>query len=130
MYLRFVTLETNRHSHVAQGLFGAAYALRREGRLEEHEALWFESVVGWFERNLKAPKHYDIDLRYDSKAYDKVVYWFRAEATQHIQAMREVATMLGHHGIPHRLLRSDKPGIIVYRDARQVGAIPFRDGAR
>jgi len=130
MYLRFVTLETNRRSHVAQGLFGSAYDLHDADHLEEHEAIWFKGVVGWFERNLKVPKRYDLDLRYDSKAYDKVVYWFRAEATEHVRAMREVATMLGHHGIPHRVLRTDKPGIIVYRDEHQVGAIPFRDGPK
>lgn len=130
MYLRFVTFESDPDSHVSQGLFQAAYDLRRQGLLEEHERVWFEDVVGWFELNLKAPSRTDIKLRYDSNDFDRVVYWFRPQATEHIRRMREVAAMLEHHGVPHRLLKTDKPGHIVYGDEFQVGAIPHRDGVK
>ncbi len=89
-----------------------------------------KGVVGWFDRNLKAPSRTDIKLPYDSKQYERVVFWFRPEARQHIQKMREVAVMLQHHGVPHRVLKTDKPGRVVYSDEFQVGAIPYRDGIR
>jgi len=98
--------------------------------LEEHERLWFKEVVGWFERNLKVPSRTDIGLPYDSNEYERVVYWFRPGAREHIARMREVAAMLKHHGVSHRLLKTDKPGRIVYSDEFQVGAIPHRDGVK
>jgi hypothetical protein len=127
-FVRFISAQTDPDSRASQGLFQAAYALQREGMLAEHERLWFKEVVGWFEDNLKAPKRVDIQLRYDSKEYKRVVYWFRSGATEHIRRMREVASMLNHHGVAHRLLKTDKPGRIVYEDEFQVGAIPHRDG--
>lgn len=131
MFLRFVSGEVDAASHVSQGLFQAAYALRDAGDLEEHERLWFEEVVGWFESNLKAPKKVDLrGLPWYSKEHDRVVYWFRDTAHEHIQRMREVATMLSHHGVPNRLLRTPKPGRVVYSDKFQVAAIPHRDGLK
>jgi hypothetical protein len=130
-FLRFVTDRIDPDSHVAQGLFGAAYALRDEGVLEEHERVWFAEVVGWFEQHLHVPKHFDLDLPSCAKAErGRVIYWFKASAQQPIQRMRQVATMLRHHGVGTRVLRTVRPGHVVYEDASQVGAIPWRDGVR
>lgn len=130
MYLRCVSGATDPDSHVSQGLFQAAYNLRDEGLLEEHERRWFKEVVGWFEKHLKAPSFTDIRLRHDSSVHERVVYWFRPGAKQHIARMREVAVMLKHHGVSHRLLKTDKPGRIVYSDEFQVGPVPHRDGVK
>ncbi|MGE0191846.1 MAG: hypothetical protein AB7T63_07350 [Planctomycetota bacterium] len=44
--------------------------------------------------------------------------------------MRHLATMLREHGVVVRVLRTAKPGRIVYDDDLQIGAIPFRGGVR
>ena len=129
-YLRFVTTRRHRDSGASEGLFAAAYDLRRAGAFAVHEALWFQQTVGWFERHVKAPKRVDLDLPYWSKQEDRVVWWWHAEAATPIRHMRHLATMLREHGVVVRVLRSAKPRLIVYDDDVQVGAIPFRDGVR
>lgn len=127
MFLRFVTSYRDPDSHRAQGPFVAAYALRDRGELDEHERAWFQEVVGWFDRHLKGPRGGVWRVRSQAER-DLVIFWFKAGAHEHVQRMRDVCTMLGHHGVPTRLIRSASPGRIVYEDEHQVGAIPFRDG--
>ena len=124
MYLRFVTQRVDPKSHKAQGLFQAAYDLRDGALLEPHEATWFTEVVGWFERHLAVPVLYLGGRRGECR---RVLFWFKAEAHEHVQRMQQVGVMLGHHGVPTRMLRSSRPGRIVYQDEHQIGAIPFRD---
>lgn len=61
-YLRFVTTRRHRDSGASEGLFAAAYDLRRAGAFAAHEAVWFQQTVGWFERHVKVPKRVDLDL--------------------------------------------------------------------
>jgi len=129
-FLRFVTGTTDTDSHVAQGIFQSAYALREDGALEEHEALWYEEVVGWFDEHLHAPKRIDFSLRWFSTEHERVIFWLKDTATEHIQRMREMCALLSHYGVATRVLRTERPGTVVYEDEHQVGAIPFRDGVK
>ena len=45
-YLRFVTTRRHRDSGASEGLFAAAYDLRRAGAFAAHEAVWFQQTVG------------------------------------------------------------------------------------
>ena len=128
LYLRFVTSETDADSHVSQGVFQAAHALRDAGALEEQEAVWFSDVVGWFGKNLRAPSRSDFSLPYYSFEFNRVIFWLKGTAHEHIQRMQQVASMLRYHRVPVRMLRTSRPGSVVYEDKHQVGAIPFRDG--
>lgn len=130
MYLRFVTRERDHRSHVSRGVFVAAYDLRDRDAYALHERVWFDEVVGWFEWNLAVPSEHAWALRPGEALCDRVVFWLRADAHEHVQRMRDVACLLRHMDVPMRVLRSAQPGRIVYRDAHQIGAIPHRDGLR
>ena len=121
LYLRFVTSETDADSHVSQGVFQAAYALRDAGTLEEQEAIWFSDVVGWFGKNLRAPSRSDFSLPYYSFEFNRVIFWLKGTAHEHIQRMQQVAAMLRYHRVPVRVLRTSRPGSVVYEDKYQVG---------
>jgi hypothetical protein len=41
--------------------------------------------------------------------------------------MREVAHILAAHGIIVDVLRTERPGYVVYEDSHQVAAEPFRE---
>jgi hypothetical protein len=57
-----------------------------------------------------------------------VIFWMKGTAHEHSQRLQQVATLLRYHRVPTRLLRMSRPGRVVYEDAFQIGAIPFRDG--
>jgi hypothetical protein len=125
MYVRFVTSRTDEDSGVSQGLFQAAYRLRDAQELAEHEGIWFDEVVGWFEKHLPSPDPWQLGR--SGCARRRVVFWFRATAAEHVRRMQHLVVMLRHHGIASRMLRSRAPGRVLYQDEHQVGAIPFRD---
>lgn len=127
MYVRFVTRRIDPAGGRAEGLFTAAYTLKDAGLLEPHEVAWFAEVVGWFERHLAVPKAGALFRARSPGERDRTLFWFKSEAHEHVQRMQQVGVMLGHHGIPARMLRSARPGRIVYEDQHQVGAVPYRD---
>jgi hypothetical protein len=122
-YLRFVTHLRDERSLASQGAFQAAYELKYEERLEEHERLWFEDLLRWFDEHLEAPPRWRLGR-------GRAVCWFKDSAVEHLRQGRHLAVMLAHHGVPCRLLRTRKPGRILYEDPHQVAAVPFRDGVR
>jgi hypothetical protein len=62
----------------------------------------------------------------DGRAYrtptpgTRATTWFVAEAREHVRAAWELAELLSAVGVPIRLIRSAKPGTIVFRDDVQV----------
>jgi hypothetical protein len=56
------------------------------------------------------------------------VCWFKAGAAWQIALAREVCALLAQHDVASRMLRTDRPGYIVYEDDAQVAAEPFRAG--
>jgi hypothetical protein len=128
-FLRF-TVPGRRHpdSLCDVGPFQVAYGLRGAGLLEDHELLWFEEVMGWFDDHLVAPQDGPGAWTWTSGRHARAIFWFKSDAREAIQRMRLLLCMLRHHGIALRLLRTRRPGHVVYEDAHQVGAIPHRDG--
>ena len=53
--------------------------------------------------------------------------WFRDTAHEHIGKMRDFALILERHGIAVRMIRTDRPGYVLYEDDYQVAAYPFAD---
>ena len=127
-YLRIVTSAVDSDSQVSQGVFQAAYALRDAGVLDEHENVWFSDVVGWFSKNLYVPRRTHFSLPYYSREFNRVIFWLKESANEHISRLHQVAAMLQYHRVPTRVLKTSVPGRVVYEDKHQIGAIPFRDG--
>ena len=130
MHLRFTTFRLDADSLVPEGLFTAAYRLRDEGRLDAYETAWFRDVVGWFEHNVPVPKPHQMWVPRTYENDGRAIFWFLADAHACIQHMRALEQMLRYHGVGCRTLRSEKPGLVIYRDHLQVAALPWRDTPR
>jgi len=127
MFVRFVVLERHPQSHCAMGVFQALYALRDRDNLRDDEADWFAEAARWFNAHLCAPRRLSRATR--AAANHDAVCWFRHKAREHIARVRDLTALLEHRGVPTRMLVTRRPGYVVYRDAHQVAAVPFRDAA-
>ena len=115
-------------SGVADGLFGAAYAVRdaQETSLIDRDCL--TDHLAWFVQNLPIPKRFN---RSTSKGYfrrnTKGIAWFRDDAGEHISRMHEMKRIVEANGHLVHIVREDRVGYVVYEDDVQVIAEPFAD---
>ncbi len=128
MYLRFVLPVVNEDTGLHEGVFQAAYELRREGELSEHEHTELSEILRWFGDNLEVPMRFN---KSKSKGYwrrsTKGISWFKPSADEHIAKMRRMSDILREHGHHIRMLKTSSPGYVVYEDDYQVVAEPFND---
>ena len=124
MYVRFVVDEIDEDSGVEQGIFQAMYRLSRAGKLNAAEEVWWADVRTWFNLELEKPGRLARSRR--TGANPVAISWFKESAAEHIRRAREVAAILAEHHIQSRMLRSERPGYVVYEDEFQVTAEPFR----
>jgi hypothetical protein len=124
VYVRFVVDEIDENSGVELGIFQAMFRLWRAGKLSRAEAAWWAEIEAWFGLKLDEP---DRLARSRRRGANKcAISWFKVSAKDHIRRAREVAALLAEHHISSRMLRSARPGYIVYEDDFQVAAEPFR----
>ena len=97
------------------------------GRLEDSECLaqWMRELLRehltWFNENLALPSLSDHGWR--------CVFWFRSDATQLIGRMWDLVAILKEEGVSVKKLWTTHPGMIVYQDQFQIGAVPRRSSA-
>jgi hypothetical protein len=125
--VRFVTPEIHEESHHATGVFQAAYGLLREGKLFEHEVTQVRETLDWFSENLEKPARFTKSKPPYYRKKQRAISWFRSSATKHLSKLRELVTVLENHQIPVRIIKTTRPGYIVYEDEIQVVSEPFRD---
>ncbi len=133
MYVRFIARPrgrapgTRQHRRLIReiGIFTAAYALRRDGTLRAQESASLDAMLAWFEHTLRVPDTVCVARpRWGSKA---AAFWFTPSATEPVARARVLAELLDAHGHDVRMLRTERPGLVLYRDENQVLAVPFRD---
>ncbi len=127
MFLRFVTTELHRESHQELGVFQAAYRLRDKGSLSQSEELLLKKVSGWFNANLEKPKRFTSAKPPYYRKRQNGISWFKDSAREHIGKMREMVALLEHHDVSVRMIKTTRPGYVVYEDEFQVVAVPFAD---
>lgn len=127
MYIRFVIAQINPHSGARLGLFQAAGRLRRSGVLSTHELDLLTETLDWFNTNLSKPARFSRSRRHNPKA--KAISWFKHTAKEHIARIRDLAALLEAHDVHVHPVTTHRPGYIVYEDAFQIAAEPFRDTA-
>ncbi len=96
-----------------------------EARLPAAEDAEIRAEVDWLCGKVPVPQL--LRLHYRSGKRPLVVFWLKSEAVEHVQHMRRLTGLIASSGVVARMLRTSKPGKIVYEDEYQVGAIPFRD---
>jgi hypothetical protein len=125
MYVRIIIQRTDNNSNQRQGFFQAMAELKAKRELSSHEEAHYGDIYKWFQKNLRRPRSFTRSSKPHAKKV--AISWFKESATDHIDKMREVAAILGGHGIHTEMIVSSRPGYIVYEDAYQIAAEPYAD---
>ncbi len=125
MYIRFVIRSKDKDSGRRQGLFQAFSELEQANILEEKELNEWNEIYNWFRKNLNKPRKFSTSSKPHSK--NVAISWFKDLAKEHIKKMYELRQIFENNGITVDVLRTTRPGYIVYEDKYQVAAEPFSD---
>ena len=128
MYLRFVLPRKNSDTGADDGVFEVAYDLQHEGELTPHERQELEGLLSWFGDELVIPTRFN---RSKSKGHyrraTKGISWLKSSATAHVAKMHRLAAILATQGHHVRVIKTSRPGYVVYEDDHQIVAEPFND---
>jgi hypothetical protein len=123
MFIRFVIHKNDIDSGRRQGLFQALAELEEHGSLNEHDLEHYLEIYDWFRKNLRKPRSF---MR-SAHAKKVALSWFKDSAVQHINKMHALAQILTAHDVMVHVLRTERPGYVVYEDDFQVAAEPFSE---
>lgn len=125
MLVRFVTQKIDRRSGRRQGLFAAARDLRESGRLSACDEARLDLIRDWFSINLRVPDRFSLSPRPHRR--EQAISWFKDTSQDCIARMRDYASVLDHYDVLTDMIRTSRPGFVVYEDEHQVVAYPFAD---
>ncbi len=120
MFLRFVVGSDSDNAAWLTGIFTITRILDDDGALYPHESERLSALFDWFNENLPCPPFGQKLATGDWTR--NAVAWFRPEAKSVISRMWDLVAILREHGVPVRLVTSNRPGKIVYEDNYQVVA--------
>lgn len=123
-YLRFVLEETDQRTGMEKGLFTAAYSALRSGELYSYEEKEIKEALEWLEKRLPVPDKFS-KKRNASHKNTHGISWFRPNAVETLKQIRRIVAVLEEHGTKVTVLKSTRPGYIVYEDIFQIVAEPF-----
>jgi len=119
--VRFVIGQRDEVSHVSQGVFQAAVALRDRSQLSVYEYDQLHDDLSWLGTHLESPSVLS------NAGTERAICWFHPRTEKPIARVRSIARLLNEHGHHVRMLTTDRPGTIIYEDDWQVAAYPPRD---
>lgn len=116
VYLRFVVGIDNESAHKQDGLFTEINRLKNDDLLMDYQYKLVEETFKYFNKNLPVPP-------YNRKQISKeAVAWFKDSTTEYIDRMWDFVAILKQNDIPVRILKTEKPGMIIYEDEHQIVA--------
>lgn len=128
MYLRFVQHARDPDTGLRTGLFVAAYRLANNNTHDLSIQARCHVLLDWFEANLTTPDRFN---RTTSKGeWRRVTHglsWFKPTAQEHVGKAHELRGLLAEADIMTEVLRTSRPGYIIYEDAFQIVSEPFAD---
>jgi hypothetical protein len=128
-YVRFVVGALDLDSNEPQGIFQAIADLRRASILTDHEEDFVSEVKDWFNQHLEKPSRLSTSKGRTRAAQNRGISWFKDSAKEHLNKVRELVAVLEHHDVHVEMLRTERPGYIVYEDEFQIVAEPFSDSS-
>jgi hypothetical protein len=128
MFVRFVVPSLGRQRWGLTGIIRATLDLKDARRLTYDEEACFDEIYNWFNECLPVPWRFSRSRR--SGAASNAICWFKPDATTCIRKARILASLLENYGLFTELIRTRKPGYIVYEDWLQVAAEPFHDTSK
>jgi len=125
MYVRFVDHHIDWASGKRRGIFRVAGALRRSGCLTAPDAARLTEIESWFDENLRKPTRFARSRTHHPRAV--AISWFKSGAREHIRRMNAMRQLLETYGYTIEMLKTRRPGYVVYEDEAQVAAKPFSE---
>jgi hypothetical protein len=118
-YFRLAVERIDPYSNEPQGIFTAAYDLRRraDSPLTHDQRRTLNALLRWFNRRLPIPR----------RTTPRAIFWLRCDAGENVVKIWELVRLLRACGEVVTMMRSDDPGRIDYRDEFQVSAVPHYD---
>ncbi len=114
------TLEWIRFEHEVDPYGVFSYLSDAKEQLGANGVAEIGLLVDWFREHLDAPDVKDLER-----------FWFKLEATEHVERARRLAELVRSAGIPIVERRTSRvPGKIRYEDGHQVGVHMYRDAPR
>jgi hypothetical protein len=117
-YIRFQTSVLCSRTQRPLGVFRAAGEIADRELVDEHLGETLEDILHWFNRNLRVPRI--------TREHAECLFWFRADQQQVVSRLWDLVAILAEHHVHVRKIRTNDPGLIVYRDEFQVAAMPSR----
>jgi hypothetical protein len=113
MFIRFVVGRDGEPHRILTGVVTEVRFLRDDGRLTSYEEATLSEVYAWLNNHLPVPP-------FSSSSWPKdAVAWFKDDAPA-VDRMWDLVAILREHGVPVRMLRSRRPGKVLYEDDQQV----------
>jgi len=114
MFIRFVVGSESDSPRIQNGLFTEAACLKKKGILEPYQINQVNEIFAFFNANLPCPPYSKKNWSIDA------ISWFRDTATDFIDKMRDLSIILEENNLVVRVLKTDKPGMILYEDEFQI----------
>lgn len=125
MYIRFVVHKKDEDSGRRIGLFHVSRELYESNLLSEYEGNQLLAIRDWFNENLEKPEAFARSKKPQAKSV--AISWFKDSAKEHISKMYEITAILEAHGIGVEVIKTARPGYVVYEDDYQVTAEPYAE---
>jgi hypothetical protein len=125
MYLRFVIDTMDKRSGRRKGIFAGMGILQRRDDLHPEDFKRYRALAEWFNENLDMPSKFSRSSK--SNATPRALSWFKDSATVYITKTRELAAIFDKYDIAVTMLKTHRPGYIVYESDNQVIAEPYSD---
>jgi hypothetical protein len=128
MFVRFVTPIIHPQSRVSSGLFRAFDLYEDQDLIPACYLDRADELFEWFNDNLPVPDRLSRVVGRFRIAFG--VCWLKPSAVDHICYMWDLAAIYEASGIPVQLLKSSRPGYLLYEDEFQIVAQPTTSLAR
>ena len=116
MYLRFVSGIDSESATKQHGLFTEIQSLKDEELLLDYQYKLVQEVFEYFNKNLPVPPYKQKNISKNGVA------WFKGSATGFIKRMWDLVAILEQNEVNVRIMKTEKPGMILYEDDFQVVA--------
>ena len=124
MLLRFVTHEIDDRTGKPKGLFTLAYDLIYEEQLYQEDERTLKELLSWFGDKLPIPTRFSKN-RNDYHKNTMGISWLKSDSSDIVSKFWNLKAILDNAGHPVEVLKTNRPGKVVYEDLHQIVAIPF-----
>lgn len=125
MYIRFVIDVLDKKSGRRKGIFSALGIFKKNSEVSQNDYAHYRELANWFNENLDHPDKFNRSSK--PHAQPKALSWYKDSASEYISKTREVAELLEKYGIKVTMLKTNRPGYIVYESTTQIVAEPYND---